>query len=81
MTPNDPTDERNKTGCILPDEEIFASEKVTCVGQVIGLVVGQDQAAAQRAAKLVKVQYQELSPKIITIQVVYFREVLRKLNE
>ncbi|XP_027209904.2 xanthine dehydrogenase/oxidase isoform X1 [Penaeus vannamei] len=61
-------DERNKTGCILPDEEIFASEKVTCVGQVIGLVVGKDQATAQRAAKLVKVQYQELSPKIITIQ-------------
>ncbi|XP_037795303.1 xanthine dehydrogenase/oxidase-like [Penaeus monodon] len=60
--------ERNKTGCILLDEEIFASDTVTCVGQVIGLVVAKDQATAQRAAKLVRIEYEDVKPRIITIQ-------------
>nr|XP_045608332.1 xanthine dehydrogenase/oxidase-like isoform X2 [Procambarus clarkii] len=59
---------RNVTGCIIFDEEVFASEKVTCVGQVVGLVVAKDQATALRAAKLVKIQYQDIQPAIITIQ-------------
>lgn len=62
-----PSLDRNKIGCIIHDEEVFAYEKVTCVGQVIGMVVAKDQATAQRAAKLVKVQYEDIKPCIITV--------------
>lgn len=42
--------------------------QVTCVGHIIGVVVADTQLHAQRAAKAVSVQYEELQP-IITIQV------------
>jgi xanthine dehydrogenase/oxidase len=42
---------------------------VTCQGQIIGAVVADNQMIAQRAAKLVRVDYEELSPIIITIDV------------
>ncbi|XP_019624369.1 PREDICTED: xanthine dehydrogenase/oxidase-like [Branchiostoma belcheri] len=58
----------NVTGPDVMDEEIFASEKVTCVGQVVGAVLADTQAHAQRAAKSVVVQYDDLEPKIITIE-------------
>ncbi|XP_067680728.1 xanthine dehydrogenase/oxidase-like [Haliotis asinina] len=55
-------------GLVVPDEEeIFASEKVIFEGQVIACVVGESQQAARRAAKNVKVEYEELTP-IITIK-------------
>ena len=37
-------------------------------GQVIGAIVAEDQLIAQRAAKAVMVEYEELEP-IITIEV------------
>ncbi|XP_063775025.1 xanthine dehydrogenase/oxidase isoform X2 [Pseudophryne corroboree] len=49
------------------DEEVFAESLVTCVGHVIGAVVSDTQEHAQRAAKAVKVLYEELKP-IVTIQ-------------
>lgn len=52
---------------IFADEEIFAKEKVLCMGQVIGAVVADTQIHAQRAAKVVKVEYEELEP-VITIK-------------
>lgn len=58
---------RNATGPVIFDEEIFASEKVTCVGQVIGGIVAETQAQAQKAAQLVSVTYEDL-PRIITIE-------------
>lgn len=42
--------------------------QVTCVGHIIGAVVADTQLHAQRAAKAVRIQYEELQP-IITIQV------------
>ena len=42
---------------------------MTCVGQVIGAVVAETQAQAQRAAKMVKISYEEL-PRILTIEVI-----------
>lgn len=57
----------NWTGPVVYDETVLAQGEVTCVGHVIGAVVAQTQAEAQRAAKSVKIQYQEL-PAIITIQ-------------
>ena len=44
-------------------------DQVTCVGQVIGAVVAKTQAQAQRAAKMVKISYEEL-PRILTIEVI-----------
>lgn len=60
--------ERNEYHMIIKTDEIsFAKDKVHCVGQTIAAVVAKDQVAAQRAAKLVKVTYEEL-PAIITIE-------------
>ena len=50
------------------DEEVFADGKVTAFGQVIGVVVAESQPLAQRAAKAVKVTYEDL-PSVITIEV------------
>ncbi len=45
--------------------------QVTCQGQIIGGIVAASQTVAQRAARLVKVEYEELKP-IITIEVSMF---------
>ena len=47
----------------------FFCPKVTCVGHVIGAVLADNHEHAQRAAKLVKITYEELQPVIITIEV------------
>ncbi|KAJ0029771.1 hypothetical protein NQD34_004768, partial [Periophthalmus magnuspinnatus] len=57
----------NWTGPIVHDETVLAQGEVTCVGHVIGAVVAETQADAQKAAKSIKIQYQDL-PAIITIQ-------------
>lgn len=50
------------------DEDVFADGKVTCIGQVIAVVVATSQQLAQRAAKAVTVTYKDL-PSVITIEV------------
>ncbi|XP_044043358.1 xanthine dehydrogenase/oxidase [Siniperca chuatsi] len=57
----------NATGPIAYDETVLADGQVTCVGHIIGAVVADTQLHAQRAAKAVRIQYEELEP-IITIQ-------------
>eukprot|EP00066_Takifugu_rubripes_P003798 XP_003966667.1 PREDICTED: xanthine dehydrogenase/oxidase [Takifugu rubripes] len=57
----------NATGPIWHDATVFADRQVTCVGHIIGVVVADTQLHAQRAAKAVSIQYEELPP-IITIQ-------------
>ncbi|KAG7502396.1 xanthine dehydrogenase/oxidase [Solea senegalensis] len=57
----------NITGVIESDETVLADRQVTCVGHIIGAVVADTQLHAQRAAKAVKIQYEELEP-IVTIQ-------------
>ena len=54
---------------LCDDEEVFASKQVCCVGQNVGVVVAEDPAQAKRAAKLVKVEYEELPNPIFTIKV------------
>ncbi|XP_027866259.1 xanthine dehydrogenase/oxidase isoform X1 [Xiphophorus couchianus] len=56
----------NVTG-VRQDETVFADGQVTCVGHIIGAVVADSQLHAQRAAKAVRIQYEELKP-IVTIQ-------------
>lgn len=57
----------NLTG-LFGDEKVFADVEVTHFGQIIGMVLADNQLLAQRAAKLVKVSYTDL-PSIITIEV------------
>ena len=57
----------NITG-IFNDETVFAKDEVTCVGHIIGAVVADTPEHAHRAARGVKITYEDL-PAIITIQV------------
>ncbi|KAJ7980772.1 putative Xanthine dehydrogenase [Quillaja saponaria] len=57
----------NKLGPVIADEELFATEFVTCVGQVIGVVVADTHENAKLAARKVHVDYEEL-PAIFSIQ-------------
>ena len=52
---------------IIKDELVFAVDEVFCVGMIIGAVVAKDQETAQRAARLVQVEYQDL-PAIVTME-------------
>ncbi|XP_048257190.1 xanthine dehydrogenase/oxidase-like [Haliotis rufescens] len=55
-------------GVASQDEmEIFASKEVIFQGQIIACILGETQIEAQRAAKTVKVEYEDLTP-IITIE-------------
>ncbi|KAI5102079.1 xanthine dehydrogenase/oxidase, partial [Silurus meridionalis] len=58
----------NKTGPVVYDETVFAEDKVTYVGHIVGAIVADTQVHAQRAAKAVKISYEECQPVIITIQ-------------
>lgn len=58
------------------DELVFADGEVTHFGQIIGMVLADDQMLAQRAAKQVKVSYTDL-PSVVTIEV---RRVLWSLQ-
>lgn len=64
----DLTPEQNEIGPIFHDEELFASEKVTSQGQTIGVIVAKDQATAQAAARMVKVEYEDIQPIIVTME-------------
>ncbi|KAL0435421.1 UNVERIFIED_CONTAM: Xanthine dehydrogenase 1 [Sesamum radiatum] len=57
----------NKIGPIIADEELFASGIVTCVGQVIGVVVADTHENAKHAARKVHIQYEEL-PAVLSIE-------------
>uniref|UniRef100_A0A667H7G0 FAD-binding PCMH-type domain-containing protein n=1 Tax=Lynx canadensis TaxID=61383 RepID=A0A667H7G0_LYNCA len=56
----------NITG-IGNDEMVFAKDKVTCIGHIIGAVVTDTREHAQRAAQAVRITYEDL-PAIITIE-------------
>lgn len=57
---------RNDVGPVIHDEELFATGKVTCVGQVIGVVVGATEEQARAGAKAVLVEYRDL-PAVLDI--------------
>nr|XP_026690657.1 xanthine dehydrogenase/oxidase-like [Ciona intestinalis] len=58
----------NEFGCIAKDDIVFAVDKVTCVGQVIGAVVADTEAHARLAVQKIKVKYEDILPKILTIK-------------
>lgn len=55
-------------GPIFQDDEVFASDKVTAHGQIIGAIVAVNQNIAQKAARMVHVEYEDLKPVIISIE-------------
>lgn len=57
----------NMIGPVISDEELFATEFVTCVGQAIGVVVADTYQHAKLAVRKVHVQYEEL-PAILSIE-------------
>ncbi|KAF2586477.1 hypothetical protein F2Q70_00033923 [Brassica cretica] len=57
----------NMIGPIVADEELFATDVVTCVGQVIGVVVADTHENAKTAAGKVEVLYEKL-PAILSIK-------------
>ncbi|XP_050304513.1 xanthine dehydrogenase-like isoform X2 [Anthonomus grandis grandis] len=60
--------DRNVWGSVIHDEKVFYFDKVTAHGQIIAALVAKDQNTAQRAARLVKVQYEDLQPVITSIE-------------
>ncbi|XP_068152790.1 xanthine dehydrogenase [Drosophila tropicalis] len=64
----DLTKHENEVGPVFHDEQVFADEEVHCVGQIVGAIVAESKALAQRASRLVQVEYEELSPVIVTIE-------------
>lgn len=59
---------RNKFGVIIQDEEVFASKKFTCCGQIVACIFADSLSLAQPACRLVKATYRPLEPIIVTIQ-------------
>lgn len=64
----DLNEHQNAVGPVFHDEFVFANENVYTQGQIIAAIVADNQALAQRAARMVKVSYEELSPVIVTIE-------------
>lgn len=58
----------NKFGPVVHDEEVFASNTVKAHGQIIAAVVADNQTTAQRSAKKVKVEYEDLQPVIVSVE-------------
>ncbi|XP_052893269.1 xanthine dehydrogenase/oxidase-like isoform X2 [Anopheles moucheti] len=64
------------------DEEIFCSEKLIYHGQPVGLVVAETFNLANRASKLVKVQYEKTgSARYPTVKDVLRAKVTERLND
>ncbi|XP_020244475.1 xanthine dehydrogenase-like isoform X1 [Asparagus officinalis] len=57
----------NKIGVIVQDEQVFATDIVTCVGQVIGIVVADTHENAMLASSKVQIKYEEL-PAVLSLK-------------
>uniref|UniRef100_H2YN14 Xanthine dehydrogenase/oxidase n=1 Tax=Ciona savignyi TaxID=51511 RepID=H2YN14_CIOSA len=64
---------------VMNGDLVFANGKVTCVGQVIGAVIADTCAHAQRAAQLVKITYEDIFPRILTIEDAIKHESFHKI--
>ncbi|XP_021526377.2 aldehyde oxidase isoform X1 [Aotus nancymaae] len=55
--------------CFFTETETFlATDKVFCVGHLVCAVLADSEVQAKRAAKRVKIVYQDLEPQILTIE-------------
>lgn len=67
FTGKDLSEKQNAWGPAYVDEQLFRTDEVTSTGQALGIVVAETLEAAEKAARLVKVQYSDLEP-IITVE-------------
>lgn len=68
ISAQDISPEHNSIGSVIHDEQVFYDDVVTSQGQILGGIIAIDQSTAQKAARKVKIQYQDLHPVIVTIQ-------------
>ncbi|KAB1279006.1 Aldehyde oxidase 1 [Camelus dromedarius] len=55
--------------CLLTEpEKLLSTEEVFCVGQLVCAVIADSEVQAKRAAKRVKIVYQDKEPLILTIE-------------
>jgi xanthine dehydrogenase large subunit len=52
----------NEIGCVRHDEPLLAHDQVLYHGQLIGLVVGETEAACRAAANTTEIEYEDLPP-------------------
>ncbi|KAH8273140.1 hypothetical protein KR018_006412 [Drosophila ironensis] len=64
----DLTEHENEVGPVFHDEHVFAAGEVHCYGQIVGAIAADNKTLAQRAARMVKVEYEDISPVIVTIE-------------
>jgi CO/xanthine dehydrogenase Mo-binding subunit len=50
----------NINGLIIPDQPVFADDKVRYRGEIVALVAGETEEIAQRAVELIKIKYERL---------------------
>lgn len=62
LTQNDVAAGRETWGLVDKNEPIFASSEVSYHGQIMGVIVCEDEAAGRAARKRVRVQYEDLEP-------------------
>lgn len=53
-------DGTNKHGLIRRDQEVFVTERVRYLGDALGIIVAEDEAAAQKALDAVSIEYEVL---------------------
>ncbi|KAL0483649.1 xanthine dehydrogenase/oxidase [Acrasis kona] len=58
----------NRVGAIIHDEDLFVTDKCTSVGQIIGVVCATSLRIARQCVKLIRIEYEELSPVILSIK-------------
>ncbi|EAT37368.1 AAEL010630-PA [Aedes aegypti] len=68
FTAADLTEDQNACGPVFHDEFVFWKDLVTSQGQIIGAIVADSQAISQKAARKVKVTYEDLTPIIVTLE-------------
>jgi xanthine dehydrogenase/oxidase len=66
VTADDVPGSNDGTG-VFKDEQVFRKGSVTSVGQIIAIVLAGNKSLAQQYAKLIKVNYTELTP-VLTIE-------------
>lgn len=67
LSAKDLSSARNNIGSSKEDF-LFVENTVTSPGQILGAIVAEDKATAQKAAHKVKVTYEDLQPVIISIE-------------
>ncbi|XP_058453395.1 xanthine dehydrogenase [Malaya genurostris] len=65
---DDLNEDQSRCGPVFHDEYVFYKDLVTSQGQILGAIVADNQAIAQKAARRVKIVYEELSPIIVTLE-------------